>query len=46
MAVIPVALALYHNYVGGEKQRGQLVGLEPATILGLAVSLKLVLRQV
>jgi hypothetical protein len=32
-----VALALYFYYVRGEKQRGQFVGLWPATILGLAV---------
>ena len=36
-----VALALYYYYVRGETQRGQFVGLWPATILGLAVSLKL-----
>jgi len=36
-----VALALYYYYVRGEKQRGQFVGLWPATILGLAVYLKL-----
>lgn len=32
-----VALALYFYYVRGEKQRGQFVGLWPATILGLAI---------
>lgn len=36
-----VALALYYYYVRGEKQRGQFVGLWPATILGLAIYLKL-----
>lgn len=41
-AVGSVALALYYYYVRGEKQRGQFVGLWPATILGLAIHLKLV----
>ena len=36
-----VALALYYYYVRGEKQRGQFVWLWPATILDLAVYLKL-----
>lgn len=36
-----IALALYYYYVRGEKQRGQFVGLWPATILGLATYLKL-----
>ncbi len=36
-----VALALYYYYVRGDKQRGQFVGLWPATILGLAIYLKL-----
>jgi hypothetical protein len=36
-----VALALYYYYVRGEKQRGQFIGLWPATILGLAIYLKL-----
>jgi hypothetical protein len=36
-----VALALYYYYVRGDKQRGQFVGLWPATMLGLATSLKL-----
>ncbi len=36
-----IALALYYYYVRGEKQRGQFVGLWPATILGLAIYLKL-----
>lgn len=36
-----VALALYYYYIRGEKQRGQFVGLWPATILGLAIHLKL-----
>jgi hypothetical protein len=31
-----VALALYFYYVRGDKQRGQFVGLWPATILALA----------
>lgn len=35
-----VGLALYYYYVKGDKQRGQFVGLWPATILGLAVYLK------
>ena len=36
-----VALALYYYYIRGEKQRGQFIGLWPATILGLAIYLKL-----
>jgi hypothetical protein len=36
-----VALALYYYYVRGEKQRGEFVGLWPATILGLATYLRL-----
>lgn len=36
-----VALALYYYYVRNEKQRGQFVGLWPATILSLAIYLKL-----
>ncbi len=36
-----ITLALYHYYVRGKKQRGQFVGLWPATILGLAVYLEL-----
>jgi hypothetical protein len=40
-AIGSVALALYYYYVRGEKQRGQFVGLWPATILGLAAYLKL-----
>ncbi|MBB6645902.1 hypothetical protein H5V44_06305 [Halobellus sp. MBLA0160] len=36
-----VLLALYYYYVRGEKQRGQFIGLWPATILGLASYLKL-----
>jgi hypothetical protein len=36
-----VALALYYYYVRGEKQRGQFIGLWPATILGLAIYIKL-----
>jgi hypothetical protein len=35
------ALALYYYYVKGEEQRGQFVGLWPATILGMASYLKL-----
>lgn len=41
-----VALALYYYYVRGDKQRGQFVGLWPATILGLAIYRRLgALRQ-
>lgn len=40
-AIGSVALALYYYYVRGDKQRGQFVGLWPATILGLAAYLKL-----
>lgn len=40
-AVGSVALALYYYYVRGDKQRGQFIGLWPATILGLAIYLKL-----
>jgi hypothetical protein len=40
-AIGSVALALYYYYVRGQKQRGQFVGLWPATILGLAAYLKL-----
>ncbi|MEF8813931.1 MAG: hypothetical protein V5A55_08940 [Halovenus sp.] len=36
-----VALALYYYYVRGDKQRGQFIGLWPATILGLAIYLRL-----
>jgi hypothetical protein len=36
-----VALALYYYYVRGDKQKGQFVGLWPATILGFAAYLKL-----
>ena len=36
-----VGLALYYYYVKGDKQRGQFVGLWPATILGLAIYMKL-----
>ena len=36
-----VALALYFYYVRGDKQRGQFVGLWPATILALASIFKL-----
>lgn len=40
-AIGSVALALYYYYVRGDEQRGQFVGLWPATILGLAAYLKL-----
>lgn len=40
-SVASVALALYFYYVRGDKQRGQFIGLWPATILGLAAYLKL-----
>jgi hypothetical protein len=40
-AVGSVALALYYYYLRGDKQRGQFVGLWPATILGLATYVKL-----
>jgi hypothetical protein len=40
-SVASVALALYFYYVRGDKQRGQFIGLWPATILGLASYLKL-----
>lgn len=40
-AVGSVALALYYYYVRGDKQKGQFVGLWPATILGLASYLKI-----
>lgn len=36
-----VGLALYYYYVKGDKQRGQFIGLWPATILGLAIYMKL-----
>lgn len=36
-----VALALYYYYVRGDEQRGQFIGLWPATILGFAAYLKL-----
>jgi hypothetical protein len=36
-----VALALYYYYVRGDEQRGQFVGLWPATIIGMATYLKL-----
>jgi hypothetical protein len=36
-----VALALHYYYVRGDEQRGQFVGLWPATILGFAAYLKL-----
>ena len=40
-AIGSVALALYYYYVRGEEQRGQFVGLWPATIIGMATYLKL-----
>ncbi len=40
-AVGSIALALYYYYARDEKQRGQFVGLWPATILGLATYMKL-----
>jgi hypothetical protein len=40
-SVASVALALYFYYVRGDKQRGQFIGLWPATILGLASYFKL-----
>jgi len=40
-AIGSVALSLYYYYVRGEKQRGQFIGLWPATILGLAIYIKL-----
>ncbi|WP_312616659.1 hypothetical protein [Haloarcula sp. 1CSR25-25] len=40
-SVASVALALYFYYVRGDKQRGQFIGLWPATILGLAAYLRL-----
>ncbi len=36
-----VALALYFYYIQGDKQRGQFVGLWPATILAVASYFKL-----
>jgi len=36
-----VALALYYYYIKGDEQRGQFVGLWPATILAMASYLKL-----
>jgi hypothetical protein len=40
-AIGSVALALYYYYVKGDEQRGQFVGLWPATILGMASYLKI-----
>jgi hypothetical protein len=40
-----VALALYYYYVKGDEQRGQFVGLWPATILGIATYLKLAQKE-
>nr|WP_299332241.1 hypothetical protein [Haloplanus sp.] len=44
-AVGSVALALYYYYVRGDKQKGQFVGLWPATILGLASYLKITRQE-
>ena len=44
-AIGSVALALYYYYVKGEEQRGQFVGLWPATILAFAAYLKLVRQE-
>ena len=40
-----VALALYYYYIKGDEQRGQFVGLGPATILAMASYLKLARRE-
>jgi hypothetical protein len=40
-AIGSVALALYYYYIKGEKQRGQFIGLWPATILAMASYLKI-----
>ena len=40
-SIASVALALFYYYVRDDKQRGQFVGLWPATILGLAAYLRL-----
>ncbi len=40
-SIASVALALYFYYVRGDKQRGQFVGLWPATILAIASYFKL-----
>lgn len=40
-AIGSVVLALYFYYVRGDKQRGQFVGLWPATILAMASYFKL-----
>jgi hypothetical protein len=44
-AVGSVALALYYYYVRGDRQKGQFVGLWPATILGLATYLKVAKQE-
>ncbi|GAB6863030.1 hypothetical protein ACFR97_02280 [Haloplanus litoreus] len=36
-----IVLALYYYYVRGDEQRGQFVGLWPATILAMASYLKI-----
>lgn len=36
-----IVLALYYYYVKGDEQRGQFVGLWPATILAMASYLKI-----
>jgi hypothetical protein len=40
-AIGSVALALYYYYIKGDKQRGQFIGLWPATILAMASYLKI-----
>ena len=40
-AIGSVALALYYYYVKGDEQRGQFIGLWPATILAMASYLKI-----
>jgi hypothetical protein len=40
-AIGSVALALYYYYVKGDEQRGQFVGLWPATILAMSSYLKI-----
>ncbi|WP_245576041.1 hypothetical protein [Haloplanus natans] len=40
-AIGSVALALYYYYIKGDEQRGQFVGLWPATILAMASYLKI-----
>ena len=40
-AIGSVALALYYYYVKGDEQRGQFIGLWPATMLAMASYLKI-----